>query len=116
MLTSLRIFVISGFTDELANFINIFITSVGIVFIKHTVKAKHSRSCLSRCWSGVSAVKPTLHLSKHLLIKLFYGPSNICKSVRNMEKVRARQSADGETKRPTDNGSGDLACREIRWR
>lgn len=27
---------IAGLTDELANFINIFITSIAIVFIKHT--------------------------------------------------------------------------------
>lgn len=35
MLTVLHILVISGFADELANFINIFIASIGIVFIKH---------------------------------------------------------------------------------
>lgn len=36
MLTVLHILIISGFTDELANFINIFITSAGIAFIKYT--------------------------------------------------------------------------------
>jgi len=47
----------------------------------------------------------TSHLAGHLLIKEFYGPSHICKSVRNVEKARARQLADRKTKRPTDNGS-----------
>lgn len=31
----LHIFVISSFTGELANFTNIFITSIGMAFIKH---------------------------------------------------------------------------------